>query len=229
MCRKRVESLLNGPIYTPPSEQGSVLQPAAGGGPNWGGGAYDPATHTLVVPTNRVPMVVTVIPRAKLDIKATGSIETRGKMQFPNTGGPYVAQIEPLLSPLGTPCSAPPWAALTAVDLASGAVRWEVPLGSIEKLAPVPIPWELGTPGAGGPLVTAGGLVFIGYTLDDKIHAFDLHSGKTLWKSDLPAAGMATPITYDAGGRQYVVLAAGGHSMYGSTKGDSVVAYRLRR
>ena len=229
LCRNKVESLQHGPIYTPPSLRGTVLQPAAGGGPNCGGGAYDPRTHTLVVPTNRVPMVLTLIPREKAKIDASHPIETRGVMQFPNAGSPYVAQIEPLLSPLGTPCSAPPWAALTAVDLTTGQVRWEVPLGSIEKLAPVPIPWELGTPGAGGPLITASGLVFLGYTLDDKIHAFDLHSGKSLWKSDLPAAGMATPVTYQADGEQFVVLAAGGHSMYGSTKGDSVVAYKLKR
>lgn len=229
MCRRRVEALQHGPIYTPPSTRGTVLQPAAGGGPNWGGGAYDPKTHTLVVPTNRVPMVLTVIPRDRVRGEVKQSVETRGTMRFPNAGAAYITQIEPLLSPLGTPCSAPPWAALTAVDLASGAVRWEVPLGSIEKLAPVPIPWEAGTPGAGGPLVTGSGLVFIGYAMDDRIRAFDLATGKTLWKSGLPAAGMATPVTYEAKGEQYVVIAAGGHSMYGSTKGDSVVAYKLRR
>ena len=122
-----------------------------------------------------------------------------------------------------------PWAALTAVDMVSGHIRWEVPLGSIEKLAHLPFSWELGTPGAGGPLVTAGGLVFIGYTLDDQFRAFDLNTGKTLWKTDLPAAGMATPMSYAIGGEQYVVMPAGGHSMYGSSKGDSVVAYKLRR
>ena len=86
-----------------------------------------------------------------------------------------------------------------------------------------------GTPGAGGPLVTAGGLVFIGYTLDDTLRAFDLKTGNVLWKADLPAAGTAVPVTYEAGGKQYVVIAAGGHTMYGSTTGDSVVAYRLKR
>src|SRR3546814_12619597 len=81
---------------------------------------------------------------------------------------------------------------------------------------------NFGTPGAGGPLVTAGGLVFIGYTLDDSLRAFDLKSGEVLWKTDLPAAGMAVPVTYAIGGTQYVVITAGGHSMYGSTMGDSV-------
>jgi len=209
--------------------KGTVMQPAASGGPNWGGGAYDPKTHLMVVPSNRVPMIVTLIPRADVKIDKDQAIETRAAMLFPNAGAPYVTKLEPLLSPLGSPCTAPPWAALTAVDLEQGTIRWEVPLGSIDKLAHLPFECELGTPGAGGPLVTAGGLVFIGYTLDDRFRAFDLLTGKTLWKSPLPAAGMATPMSYEVSGQQYIVLTAGGHSMYGSSKGDSVVAYRLKQ
>jgi quinoprotein glucose dehydrogenase len=226
-CAKRIAELNHGPIYTPPSLKGTVLLPSAAGGPNWGGGAYDPKTHIMVVPTNRVPMIVTLVPRANAKIEKDQVIETRGAMLFPNEGVPYVTKIEPLLSPLGAPCTAPPWATLTAVDLVSGTIRWEVPLGSIDKLAHLPFEWELGTPGAGGPLVTAGGLVFIGYTMDDRLRAFDLLTGKTLWKQPLPAAGMATPVSYEVNGEQYVVLTAGGHSMYGSTMGDSVVAYKL--
>jgi quinoprotein glucose dehydrogenase len=87
---------------------------------------------------------------------------------------------------------------------------------------------ELGTPGAGGPLLTAGGLVFIGYTLDNAIRAFDLKTGKVVWQADLPAAGVGVPVTYEVGGEQYIVIPAGGHSMYHSTMGDSVVAYKLK-
>jgi quinoprotein glucose dehydrogenase len=227
-CKKRIAALSHGSIYTPPSEKGTILQPGPAGGPDWGGGAYDPKTHIMVVPSSRVPMIVTLIPRAQVKLDPSQAIETGAPMLFPNFGAPYVTKLEPLLSSIGTPCTAPPWAALTAVDLATRKILWEVPLGSIEKMAPVPIPWELGTPGAGGPLVTAGGLVFVGYTLDDKLRAFDLRSGKTLWKIELPAAGMATPMTYEANGEQYVVITAGGHSMYGSTMGDSVVAYKLK-
>jgi quinoprotein glucose dehydrogenase len=227
-CSKRIAELNHGPMYTPPSLKGTVLLPSAAGGANWGGGAYDPKTHIMVVPTNRVPMIVTLVPRATVKIDANQAIETRGAMLFPSEGTPYVTKIEPLLGPMGAPCTAPPWAALTAVDLVSGSIRWEVPLGSVDKLAHLPFQWELGTPGAGGPLVTAGGLVFIGYTLDDRIRAFDLLTGKTVWKDSLPAAGMAMPVTYEVNGEQYVVLTAGGHSMYGSTMGDSVVAYKLK-
>jgi quinoprotein glucose dehydrogenase len=228
LCKKRISELHYGPIYTPPSEQGTVLVPGAAGGPNWGGGAYDPSSHLLVVPSNRVAMIVTLVPREKITLNNDQSIETRGAMTFPSANTPYVTKIEPLLSPIGTPCTAPPWATLTAVDLVSGGIRWQVPLGSIDKLAHLPFSWELGTPGAGGPLVTAGGLVFIGYTLDDRFRAFDLQTGRTLWISSLPAAGMATPVSYEANGTQYIVLTAGGHSMYGSTKGDSVVAFALK-
>lgn len=229
MCRKRIAELNHGPIYTPPSLQGTILQPGAAGGPNWGGAAFDPATQLMIVPSAKVAMVVTLIPRAEAKLDPDQAIEVGSAMMFPTEGTPYVTKMEPLLSPFGAPCTAPPWATLIAVDMVSGKIRWEVPLGSIEKLAPVPIPWELGTPGAGGPLVTAGGLVFIGYTLDDKLRAFDLKTGDVLWAASLPAAGMANPVTYEVNQEQYVVLTAGGHSMYGTTKGDSVLAFKLKR
>ncbi len=233
LCKRKAEALNHGAIYTPPSEQGTIFSPSVGGGPNWGGGAYDPVSGIMVVPSNRVPTIVKLVPIDKAKTGPMDKVELGGTMSFPAAGSPYVYEISPLLSPLGSPCSAPPWAALTAVDLAKKKIVWEVPLGSIEKMMPVKPPFEmdleLGTPGAGGPLITAGGLVFIGYTLDDSLRAFDLRSGKVLWKTDLPAAGTAVPVSYEAGGAQYVVIAAGGHTMYGSTTGDSVVAYRLKR
>lgn len=228
MCRNKVAELNYGAIYTPPSEKGTVFSPSVGGGPNWGGGGYDPESHLMVVPSNRVPVIVTMIRRENAKLDDSQKIEIGGKMIFANAGAPYVPQVEPLLSPLGAPCSKPPWATLTAVDLVERKIAWEVPLGSLEKMIPVPIPLDYGTPGAGGPLVTAGGLVFIGFTLDDTLRAFDLYSGEVIWKADLPAAGTAIPVSYSAGGEQYVVIAAGGHTMYGSTLGDSVVAYKLQ-
>jgi quinoprotein glucose dehydrogenase len=227
-CQHRIEELQHGSIYTPPSLKGTILQPSPGGGPNWGGGAFDPMTNIMVVPSNRVPLSVTLIPRQGVTINADQAIETGGPMTFPSQGSPYVTRIEPLLSPFGAPCTKPPWATLTAVDLASGAVLWEVPLGSIDKLAHLPFSWELGTPGAGGPLVTAGGLAFIGYTLDSRLRAFDLKTGKTLWKTDLPAPGNSVPVSYEVNGEQYIVIPAGGHSLYGTPISDAVLAYKLK-
>ena len=228
LCKKRIEELQYGPIYTPTSLKGTIIQPSPSGGPDWGGGAYDPVSHLMVVPSNRVAMVVTLIPRDTVKLDPNQKITTDGPMTFPSYGAPYVTRIQPLLSPLGAPCTPPPWATLTAVDLTSGAVRWEVPLGSIEKLAHLPFSWELGTPGAGGPLVTAGGLVFIGYTSDDKFRAFDLQTGKTLWKADLPAPAASVPVSYEVNGEQYVVVTAGGHSLFLPQTSDAVIAYKLK-
>jgi quinoprotein glucose dehydrogenase len=230
MCKKLISSLRHGPIYTPQSLQGTIMQPSPDGGPDWGGGAYDPASHVMVVPTDRVPFVLTTLPRDK-------EAEERAKLKpgrityiFKNGDAPYATKIQPLLSPLGAPCTPPPWAALTAVDLSTGAIKWEVTLGDIEKETPlIPIPLELGSPGVGGPLVTAGGLIFIGFTNDDKFRAFDLATGKKLWTARVPAAAMATPVTYEVNGEQYVVITAGGHSMFGAAKGDAVVAYKLKQ
>jgi quinoprotein glucose dehydrogenase len=233
LCKWKAGKFEYGPIFTPPSRKGTIFSPSVGGGPNWGGGAYDPATGIMVVPSNRVPTIVTLVPVEEAKVDESMKVELGGTMKFKQPGSKYVYEIAPLLSPLGSPCSAPPWAALTGVDLAKKKIVWEVPLGSIEKMLPAKPFWEmdfnLGTPGAGGPLVTAGGLVFIGYTLDDTFRAFDLKTGKELWKADLPAAGTAVPVTYEVNGTQYVVIPAGGHTMYNSTTGDSVIAYKLKR
>jgi hypothetical protein len=145
-------------------------------------------------------------------------------------GTPYgLFRIPGLLSPLGLPCTKPPWGTLLAVDTATGEVKWEVPLGTIRDLAPVPLPITFGTPNLGGPIVTQGGLVFIGAAMDNYLRAFDLETGKELWKGRLPAGGQATPMSYRLGenGRQFVVIAAGGHGRLGTDIGDSVVAFAL--
>jgi len=229
LCRNKIAEFQHGPLYTPPSTRGTIFQPGPAGGPNWGGGSFDPESKLLVVPSNRVPFILTLIPREHADLDADPVLESRSSMQFPNKGAPYVTRMDPLLSPLGAPCTAPPWAALTAVNLVEKKIAWEVPLGTIEKLAPVPIPWKLGAPGAGGALITAGGLVFVGYTNDDTFKALNLRTGDTVWETELPASGMATPVSYQVDSRQYIVIAAGGHSLYQGTMGDSVVAFRLKQ
>lgn len=231
-CKKKIEALNYGPIYTPPSEQGTVFMPSAGGGPNWGGAGYDASSNIMVVPVNRMPMIVRLTPREKSNVTKEDGQNVEGlSMTFDVKDSPYIPTVEPLMSSLGTPCSAPPWAALVAVDIVKKEKLWEVPLGSLKNMIPFPVPFDLnfGMPGAGGPLVTAGGLVFIGYSIDDVFRAHDLATGKELWKVKVPAAAVAVPVTYEVNGEQYVVIATGGHSMFGSTLGDSVVAYKLKR
>ncbi|TGD71803.1 pyrroloquinoline quinone-dependent dehydrogenase [Mangrovimicrobium sediminis] len=229
LCRKKVEEHLWGPAYMPASLQGTVISPAFGGGPNWGGGAYDPHSHVMVVPSNRVPNIIRLIPRDELQLEGGFKVEASGKMVFENKGSPYAPEIQPLLSIFGAPCSEPPWAALTALDIVQKKILWEVPLGSIKELSPIPLDWNLGAPGAGGPLLTAGGLVFIGYATDNTLRAFDAASGEVLWQAPLPAPANSVPVTYEVDGEQYLVVPAGGHSVYGKTTGDSVRAYRLPR
>ena len=143
-------------------------------------------------------------------------------------GTDYTASYGPLLSSFGVPCIAPPWGELVAVDLADAEIKWRVPLGSIEKLAPFSLPLNWGTQVAGGPIITASGLIFIGATADEKFRAFDLESGEELWKVTTPTASMATPMTYEIDGRQFVVIASGGHLwQYSQDVADYVVAYAL--
>jgi quinoprotein glucose dehydrogenase len=235
-CRRMIEELRHGPIYTPPSEQGTIVSPWPGGGVNWGGAAYEPARHWMIVNTNRLMKVVQLTPAGAPDglrpaSSAAATANSHAHVEYDPPvrliGTPYRYEEGLLLSPLGAPCNKPPWGALTAVDLVKGEIAWQVPLGSIEQFLPVPIPWRLGTPNIGGPIVTAGGLVFIGATMDGKLRAFAVADGRELWHADLPAPAMTSPITYEAAGRQFVVIVAGGSHELPGPRSDRTVAYAL--
>ncbi len=228
-CRKKIAAYRQGPIYTPPSLKGTVMKPGFTGGGNWGGGAYDPVSGILVVNSTRVPGAIRLIPASETEDRAGGPALAEGGFVFPQSGARYQAETVFIRSPLGAPCTAPPWGGLTAIDMHSGTIKWDVALGSIHRMLPVPLPfkWNLGTPVAGGPIITAGGLVFVASTLDRLFRAFDLETGAELWQAELPANGNATPMTYKADGRQFVVLAAGGHTLYGPELSDHLIAYAL--
>ena len=225
-CRDRIASARSEGIFTPPSLKGSVMIPGNAGGTNWGGVAVDPQRGLVLVNQSNVPFYVRLIPRNRYEAEKAAH---PGIEFAPQIGTPYGVQREPLLSPLGIPCNSPPWGTLAAVDAATGAIRWQVALGTTRDMLPVPISINWGTPNIGGPMVTASGLVFIGAAMDDYLRAFDVENGAELWKGRLPAGGQATPMTYRVreNGRQYVVIAAGGHARMGSTLGDYVVAFAL--
>lgn len=243
MCKRKIEEYQYGPIYTPPSLKGTIIMPSALGGANWGGGAWDPERNLLVVNTQHIAGILTLVPSGQSDkgnVPGTGegsNLETGAG--FPQRGTPYQASFQilfsplfsSLLSPLGIPCTKPPWGRLSAVDLAKGTIRWQVALGSIEKftekLIKIGIPLEMGTPNLGGAIVTAGGLAFIGAALDNKLRAFDIETGEVLWEYELPAGLQATPMTYSVNGRQYVVINAAGHPILGGEPGDWFYAFAL--
>jgi quinoprotein glucose dehydrogenase len=225
-CRERIESLRSDGIFAPPSLQGTIIFPGNMGGTNWGSVAFEPERGLLLVNTSRVAFVVTLIPRAEYaSVKAANP----GVEIAPQIGTPFGMRREVLLSPFGIPCNPPPWGTLAAIDLTSGTVRWEVTLGTTRDFLPVPLAIRWGTPNMGGPMVTAGGLVFIGAAMDNYLRAFDVETGEELWKGRLPAGGQATPMTYRLrkDGKQYVVIAAGGHGRMGTTLGDHIVAFAL--
>ncbi|GGD09161.1 PQQ-binding-like beta-propeller repeat protein [Pyruvatibacter mobilis] len=223
-CADLFAKYRNDGLFTPPSEQGTLMFPFSGGGANWGGMAFNPASQLMYVNTSRAVHLVKLIPREGF---AAAKAAEPGKEISPQAGTAYGMKRDLMLSPLSLPCNKPPFGVLHAIDLSTGEIAWEATLGTVRDLAPVPIPWKLGTPNFGGPLVTASGLVFIGAAMDDYLRAFDAASGAELWKGRLPGGGQATPMTYKWQGRQYVVISAGGHSRSTATLNDRIVAFAL--
>ncbi|HEX7029190.1 MAG TPA: pyrroloquinoline quinone-dependent dehydrogenase [Gammaproteobacteria bacterium] len=225
-CRDLIAKYRSEGIYTPPSLEGTIVWPGYAGGSNWGSVSFDPERQFVIANTMQLPFVVQLIPRDDLEkVRESGVYEDS---QFARQAGtPYGMRRKVLESPLGAPCNPPPGGMLAAMNLRTGKIQWQVPLGTTEDLAPWPFDDIEGVPNIGGSIVTAGGLIFIGAAADDYLRAFDIATGKELWKGRLPAGGQATPMTYRMNGRQYVVIAAGGHGGAGTTRGDYVVAFAL--
>jgi quinoprotein glucose dehydrogenase len=225
-CAEIIAGYRSEGIFTPASLEGSIQYPGSAGGANWGGVAIDPDAGVLFVNQSRMPMVVTLIPREEYEALGSPDAEYPEEL-YPMEGTPYAVRRGPLFSPLGAPCNRPPWGTLTAVDLATGDVLWESTLGTTRDQAPFPLWLALGSPNLGGPIVTAGGLVFIGATTDKFLRAFDARTGDEIWTQRLPYTANATPITYRLRreGRQLVVVAAGGHGW--SEPGDALIAFAL--
>ncbi len=223
-CRRAFDELRYEGLFTPPGDQETILFPSALGGGNWGGAAFDPDRNLLVIKAENLATRLKLARQTPEDtLEAPVDYLTR-----PLQGTPYRSEGELFMSPLGIPCTPPPWGTLTAIDMDSGKTRWQIPLGQIRQFGiTIPASWGWGSPNIAGPILTASGLVFVAGTLDRKIRALDVDSGEELWQADLPVAATALPMTYRSNGRQYVVIAAGGTPRAGTRSGDVIRAFAL--
>ncbi|KRB86556.1 glucose dehydrogenase [Sphingomonas sp. Root710] len=243
ICRIQFRKASYKGFYTPPeSDRHSIEYPGYNGGTDWGGVAVDPRRGIIVANYNDMPNYVRLVPRAEANRKGwTPRDQARGKIGGAEGAGdpqahtPYAINVNagwrmPLTGML---CKQPPYGGIRAIDIATGKTIWDRPLGSARTNGPFGIPsmlpFTIGTPNNGGTVVTAGGVIFVAATTDNLIRAIDLKTGKTLWSDTLPAGGQATPMVYEAGGREYVVIVAGGHHFMETPIGDAVVAYALPR
>ena len=225
-CHDMIAAARSSGIYTPPSLQGTIVYPFDGGGTNWGGLAFDAVHDIAYVNTSNAMHLVRLFPANAFAAEKAANPD---KEVAPQRGTPYGMIRTVMTGPFGLPCNPPPWGQLHAIDMHDGHVMWDAPLGTTEDIAPFSqyILGKTGTPNLGGPIVTAGGLVFIGAAMDDYLRAFDAKTGAELWRGRLPAGGQATPMTYVWKGRQFVVIAAGGQAKLNTKRGDSVVAFAL--
>jgi quinoprotein glucose dehydrogenase len=225
-CRIAFHRLRYEGRYTPPSLQGSLIYPGNFGVFNWGGVSVDPARQVMFAMPTYLAFISRLVPRAEVPPPGDEKGSEQGLNR--NEGAPYAVILKPFLSPLGIPCQAPPWGYVAGVDLRTGKIVYRHRNGTVHDVTPLPLPLRVGVPGIGGPMITAGGVAFLGAAVDDYLRAYELTTGRQLWEARLPAGGQSTPMSYETSdGRQFVVIVAGGHGSIGTKPGDYVVAYAL--
>ena len=229
-CKKIFAGLRHEGIYTPPSIEGTLVNPGIGGGINWGSVSIDPVARRMIVNQQINPFVVQLVRREEMSGEGA-----RDLVGFnPQEGTPYVVSRNFFTTPFPDmrPCIKPPWGKITAIDIDTGDILWDKPLGNLNGLAPLGIGRFLnwGVPNTGGSVQTASGLIFIGATMDRYFRAFDADNGEILWQHELPYSAHATPATYRLSkeAKQFVVIAAGGHAGIMSPTGDTLIAFALK-
>ena len=226
VCRIEFRNLYYRGRYTPPTEEGSIIYPGNFGAFNWGAVAVDPNRQIMFAMPVYLAFTSKMVPRP--DEYARVVTKDGGDVFNENFGAPYAAKMGAFLSPLGLPCQAPPWGYVAGVDLTTGKTIYKHVNGTVRDLSPIPLPFKMGVPGIGGPIITKGGVAFLSGTLDYYVRGYDLKTGKEIWRDRLPAGGQATPATYlGSDGRQYLVVVAGGHGSTNTAPGDSIIAYAL--
>lgn len=226
-CRIKFHQLNYEGRYTPPSLNGSLIYPGNFGTFNWGSVAVDPERQVMFGMPTYLAFTSQLVPRDQIPPKGQ---DEKGSEQGlnRNDGAPYGVYMGPFLSPIGIPCQAPPWGYVAGADLRTGKIAYKHKNGTVYDMTPLPLPFKVGVPGIGGPMITKGGVAFLGAAVDNYLRAYDLTSGRQLWEARLPAGGQATPMTYAVDdGKQYVVIVAGGHGSVGTKPGDYVIAYAL--
>lgn len=224
----------DGTPWTPSTERGSLIFPGNIGAFNWGSVAVDPDRQILIAAPVRLAYTYNLIKRTPQNKDQRLFSQDGTPYWNENFEGDYAIRIKQFASSLGVPCIAPPWGRMVGVDLATGKTEWMRRTGNTKNLKTTflpgrfPIGFPMGMVAHGGPLATAGGVVFHGATADNFIRAYDINTGEVLWQTELPAGGQATPSTYmGSDGKQYVIISAGGHGSLGTTLGDSVIAFRI--
>jgi quinoprotein glucose dehydrogenase len=231
-CRVAFHKLRYDGRFTAPSLQGSLIYPGNFGVFNWGSIAVDPVHGWAFTTPAYLAFVSKLVPRPDGQALMVNKTPPQGSLPAlnENFGAPYAVDLHPFESPLGIPCQQPPWGYVAGADLNAGKIVWRHRNGTVRDLAPVPVPFRMGVPNLGGPVLTAGGVAFLSGTMDYYVRAYDAATGKQLWRARLPAGGQATPMTYEGSdGRQYLLVVAGGHGSTKTKAGDSVIAYALPR
>jgi quinoprotein glucose dehydrogenase len=222
--------------FTPPGLQSAIFFPGSAGGSNWGSVAIDTARGLMIINSLYMPDIGHLIPRAEADRMSeryASSGSAADAFAFPQKGTPYAMQRTIFQNPIGVPCLQPPYGKISVVDLKTGKPTWSKSLGSAYHAGPFGmsslLPITMGVPTLGGAIVTAGGVIFIGASQDRNFRAFDVGDGRELWRAALPSVAAATPMTFvsKATGRQYVLIAAGGHPGLGGPKTSALLAYAL--